>query len=143
MSDNVELLREFWRVWRDEGGAGLVERYDEFFIEDAEWSPPMREMTGSRYVGRHGIEQYVHDLGHVLTDLRGEVEEVTEVAPDVVRSRVRIHGQGRVSGMTLDAPMIGIARLRDGRMSLAWASYDPEAAKRAETAIVNGEPLPV
>ena len=140
---NVELLREFWRVWRDEGGARLIERYDEFFTEDAEWSPPMREMTATRYMGRHGIEQYVHDLGHVLTDLRGELEEVTEVAPDVVRSRVRMYGQGKVSGMTLDAPMIGIARLREGRMSLAWASYDPEAAKRAETAIVNGEPLPV
>lgn len=140
---NVDVMREFWRTWRDEGGAGLLDRYDEFFTEDAEWCPPMREMTGARYVGRHGIEQYVHDLGQVLTDLRGELEEITEIAPGVVRSRVRMHGRGKVSGVTLDAPMIGISRLEDGRMSFAWASYDPEAARRAETAIINREPLPV
>jgi ketosteroid isomerase-like protein len=140
---NADLLREFWRTWAEEGGPGLVERYDDFFTEDAEWCPPTREMTASRYAGRHGIEQYVHDVGQVLTDLRGELEEVTEIAPDVVRSRVWMHGHGRVSGVTLDAPMIGIARLRDGRIELAWASYDPDAAQRAETAIVNQEPLPV
>jgi hypothetical protein len=26
-------------------------------------------------------------------------------------------------------------------MALAWASYDPEAAERAEAAIVKGEPV--
>ena len=140
---NADLLREFWRVWTEEGGPGLVERYDDFFTADAEWCPPMREMTGSRYVGRHGLEQYVHDVGQVLSDLHGELEEVTEVAPNVVRSRVWMHGHGKVSGVTLDAPMIGLARLRGGRMELAWASYDAEAAQRAETAIVNREPLPV
>jgi len=140
---NVELLHEFWRVWTEEGGPGLIDRYDDFFTEDAEWCPPLREMTGARYVGRHGLEQYVHDVGHVLTDLHGELEELTEVAPDVVRSRVRMRGHGKVSGVSLDAPMIAIARFENGRMSTAWASYDPEAAKRAETAIVNREPLPV
>lgn len=122
-------------------GAGLLERYDEFFTEDAEWCPPTREMTGMQYVGRHGIEQYLHDVGQVLADPHGELQEVTEIAPDVVRSRVWIRGHAKVSGMTLDAPLIGIARLRDGRVELAWASYDPEAARRAETAIVNREPL--
>jgi ketosteroid isomerase-like protein len=138
---NVEIMRRFWEIWRDEGGAGLLDRYDEFFTEDAEWCPPTREMTGMRYVGRHGIEQYVHDVGQVLADLHGELQEVTEIAPDVVRSRVWIRGRAKVSGMALDAPLIGIARLRDGRVELAWASYDPEAARRAETAIVNREPL--
>jgi ketosteroid isomerase-like protein len=140
---NVDLLHEFWRVWQEEGGPGLVERYDDFFTEDAEWCPPTRELTGSRYVGRHGLEQYVHDVGQVLTDLTGELEELTEIAPDVVRSRVRVTGHGKVSGVSVDAPLIAIARFEGGRMSIAWGSYDPEAARRAETAIVNREPLPV
>ena len=142
MSENADLLREFWSAWSDEGVPALLERYDEFFTEDAEWCPPTREMTGTRYVGRHGIEQYAHDIGQVLSDLRGELEEIVEITPDVVRGRVRMHGEGKVSGVTLDAPMIAVARFRDGKMSLAWASYDPEAARRAEVAIVNGEPLP-
>ena len=46
-----------------------------------------------------------------------------------------------MSGVAIDALMIGLVRFRDGRMSLAWASYDPEAAAQAEAAIVNGEPV--
>ena len=142
-SGNIALLTEFWRVWKQGGGSELVKRYDEFFTEDAEWCPPMRELTGARYIGREGLERYVHDLGQVLDGLEGELEELVEIAPDVVRSRVRVRASGKVSGVATDALMIGISRFGDGRMSLAWASYDPEAAARAEVAIVNGEPVPV
>jgi ketosteroid isomerase-like protein len=138
----VDLLREFWRTWDEKGGAGLVERYDEFFTEDAEWRPPMRELTAPRYAGREGVSQYVRDVGNVLTDLRTEIEEIEEIAPDVIRAKVHMRGHGRISGVTLDAPMIAIARLRDGRIDLAWASYDPEAAERAADAIVHGGKVP-
>jgi ketosteroid isomerase-like protein len=138
---NLDLVREIERTWREAGLSGVALRYDDFFTDDFEWCPPTREMTGSRYVGRLGIEQYAHDIGQVLSDLHGGLEEVVEIAPDVARARVRMHGEGKVSGVTLDAPMIALSRFRDGRMALAWASYDPEAAERAEAAIVKGEPV--
>ena len=138
----ADLLREFWRTWDERGGAGVVERYDEFFTEDAEWRPPMRELTAPRYTGHEGVSQYVRDLANVLTDLRTELEQIDEIAPDVFRARVHMRGHGRVSGVTLDAPMIAIARLREGRIDLAWASYDPEAAERAAEAIIHGEKVP-
>jgi ketosteroid isomerase-like protein len=138
---NVELMRELWRTWSEEGPAALIERYDEFFTDDAEWSPPVRELTGMRYSGRHGIEQYAHDIGQVLGDLHGELEEVVEVSPDVAGARVSMRADGKVSGVELDAPMIAIARFRDGRMERAWASYDAEAAARAQDAIVHREPV--
>jgi ketosteroid isomerase-like protein len=134
-------MTEFWRTWSEEGPEALVARYDDFFTEDAEWFPPVRELTGMRYAGRHGIEQYAHDIGQVLGDLNGELEEIVEVTPDVVRARVRMRADGKLSGVELDAPMIAIARFRDGRMELAWASYDAEAADRAQEAIVNREPV--
>jgi ketosteroid isomerase-like protein len=138
---HVELVTEFWRTWSEEGPEALVARYDDFFTEDAEWFPPVRELTGMRYAGRHGIEQYAHDIGQVLGDLNGELEEIVEVTPDVVRARVRMRADGKVSGVELDAPMIAIARFRDERMELAWASYDAEAADRAQEAIVHREPV--
>jgi ketosteroid isomerase-like protein len=138
---HVELMREFWRTWSEQGAEALVDRYDEFFTEDAEWFPPLRELTGTRYSGRHGIEQYAHDIGHVLGDLHGELEEAVEVTPQVVRARVRMRADGKVSGVELDAPMLAIARFEEDRMRLAWASYDADAAAKAEEAIVRGEPL--
>ena len=140
---HLDLVREVDRAFREEGLRGVVARYDEFFTDDFEWTPPMREMTGARYVGRQGIEQYAHDLGQVLEGLHGALEEITEVAPDVLRASVQMHAHGKVSGVTIDAPMIAIARFRDERICLAWASYDPEAAGRAAEAIVKGDPVPV
>ena len=125
----------------DERRAHAFARYDEFFTEDAEWHPPVRELTGMRYTGRHGIEQYAHDIAQVLGDLHGELEDVVEATPDVVRARVRMRADGKVSGVELDAPMIAIARFRARRMELAWASDDAESAARAEEAIVHGEPV--
>ena len=139
---NVELLEEFWRTWEAKGGAGLVERYEEFFTEDAEWRPPMRELTKSHYIGRDGIAEYVRDVGNVLKDLRTELREIEQVTPDVYRIKVHMRGHGRVSDVPLDAVMTVIARLEGGRVALAWASYDPEAAERAEHAIVHGERVP-
>ncbi len=138
----ADLLREFWRTWNERGGEGVVERYDEFFTEDAEWRPPMRELTAPRYGGHEGVSQYVRDVGNVLTDLETDLEQIDEIAPDVFRARVHMRGHGRVSGVTLDAQMIAIARLRDGRIELAWASYDPEAADRAAEAIIHGQKVP-
>ena len=66
---------------------------------------------------------------------------MAEVGPDVVRVRARMQADGKVSGVTLDATMIMVARFRDGRLSLAWATYDPDAATRAEQAIIKGEPV--
>jgi ketosteroid isomerase-like protein len=137
-----EFLLEFWRTWEGKGGDALVDRYDDFFTEDAEWRPPMRELTAPRYTGRDGIAQYVRDVGTVLKDLKSEVEEIEELTPDVFRVRVHMSGHGRVSGVDLDAEMIAIARIREGKIDLAWASYDPEAAERAEHAIVHGERIP-
>jgi ketosteroid isomerase-like protein len=138
---HVELMAEFWRTWTEEGAEALLARYEEFFTDDAEWWPPIRELTGTRYAGRPGFEQYSYDVNQVLDELRGEVEEMAEVSPDVVRVRARMQAAGKVRGMTLDATMIMLARFRDGRLSLAWATYDPDAAERAQEQIVRGEPV--
>jgi ketosteroid isomerase-like protein len=140
---HVELMAEFWRTWTEGGAASLLAHYEEFFTEDAEWWPPSRELTGTQYVGKPGFEQYSYDVNQVLGDLRGEVEELAEVSPDVVRVRARMQAAGKVSGVTLDATLTMIARFREGRLSLAWATYDPDAAERAERAIVDGRPVVV
>ncbi len=137
-----EMLLEFWRTWEGKGGGELVARYDDFFTEDAEWRPPMRELTAPLYVGREGIAQYVRDVGTVLQDLKSEVEELEQIAPSIYGVRVNMSGLGRVCGVDLDAEMIAIARIVEGKIALAWASYDPEAAARAEHAIVHGERVP-
>ncbi|HEX2128443.1 MAG TPA: nuclear transport factor 2 family protein [Solirubrobacterales bacterium] len=142
MSSGPEMLQEFWRTWEARGGRALVERYDEFFTEAAEWRPPMRELTKSHYIGSEGIAEYVRDVDAVLRDLRTQLLGIEEIAPEIYRIRVHMRGHGRVSDVPLDAVMTVVARIEDGKIALAWASYDPEAAQRAEDAIVHGERVP-
>jgi ketosteroid isomerase-like protein len=141
--NNVELFREWMRVWNEEGLSGVLSRYDDFFTEDFEWRPPITEVTGARYVGREGHKEYVADVQESLGDIRAELQEVTEIAPDAVCARARMHGEGASSGAVIDATAIGIARFREGSVCWCWASYDPAAAERVAAAIVRGEEVEV
>jgi ketosteroid isomerase-like protein len=140
---NVELTREAWRVMEEEGVAGLLSRYDEFFTDDLEWRPPITEMTGEPYVGRDGYARYVADVAEILGNIRGQLEALDEIAADVTRVRVHVQGEGTSSGAAVDAPMIMVMRFRRGRVSWAWGSYDLAAAERVAQAMARGEEPPL
>jgi hypothetical protein len=76
-------------------------------------------------------------------EIHAEARDVVEIVPDVVRSRVWIHGKGSRSGVVIDAPMIAIARVRDGRICWAWGSFDVEAGERVTHAMERGEEAPI
>ena len=136
---NVERLREFWRLWRNDGFDELLARYDDFFTEDLEWHSPVARMTGRSYVGRAGLAAHLADLRESFTDIKADPTKLAEIAPDVVRSDVLIHGEGPTSGVTVDAPLVALARLRDGLMYWTWASFDLAAAERMAAGVVGGE----
>jgi ketosteroid isomerase-like protein len=140
---NVELTREFWRLWNDRDLGELVSRYDEFFTEDLEWHSPIAEVTGARLIGREQFEQHIADLLDAFDEIRADLEEVVEIAPDVVRSTVWVHGRGTRSGAAIDAPLIGVARIRGGRIAWAWGSFDIDAAERVANAIAKGEEVTI
>jgi len=142
MSD-VELVREFWGLWRTGGLAELGARFDEFFTDDLVWRSPVAEMKGGSFVGREGFERHVADLEEIFDEIGAVVEQITEIAPDVILSRVRIHGRGSTSGAAIDSPLVSLGRMRDGRMCWVWSSFDVEAGERAANAVVRGEELPV
>ncbi len=136
---NVELVREFWGLWRNDGFDELLSRYDDFFTEDLEWHSPVAEMTGRSYVGRTGLAGHLADLRESFTDIRADPTKIAEIAPDVVRSDVLIHGQGPTSGVTVDAPLVALARVREGRICWTWASFDLAVAEQMAAALAREE----
>ena len=136
---NVELLREFWRLWRNDGFDELLARYDDFFTEDLEWHSPVARMTGRSYVGRAGLAAHLADLRESFTDIKADPTKIAEIAPDVVRSDVLIHGEGPTSGVTVDAPLLALGRLRDGRMCWVWASFDLGEGERMASEVAMGQ----
>ena len=128
-----EMTAEFWRVWQENGVEALLDRYQDFFIEDAVWSPPVSQVAGHDYVGRAGFAEYVRDFHDAFKSFGGSIQDVEHVGPDehlasnLVRTTVRVSAE-LTAGGRIDASLIAISRLRDGRIAYAWGGYDPEAA---------------
>ncbi len=130
-SSVADLVREFWLVWGEEGVETLLARHEDFFVEDAVWSPPVAQLAGRDYVGRAGFSDYVNDFNDTFNAFGGELRAGAEeeVAADLWRFEVRVSAELRDGGR-LDANLIALVRMRDGRMSYGWGSYDPAAAER-------------
>lgn len=138
-SSSVDLVREFWGLWRNDGFDELLARYDGFFTEDLEWHSPVARMAGRSYVGRAGLAQHLADLRESFTNIKADPTTIAEIAPDAVRSDVLIHGEGPTSGVIVDAPLVALVRLREGRIYWTWASFDLAAGERMATALARGE----
>ncbi len=136
---NVELLREFWDLWCNDGFDELLARYEDFFTDDLEWHSPVAEMAGRRYVGRADFERHIADLRESFTEIKADPTEIAEIAPDVVRSDVLIHGEGPTSGVAVDAPLLALGRLRAGRMCWTWASFDLGEGERMASELAIGK----
>jgi hypothetical protein len=139
----VELMREFWSLWSNEGFAELLARYDDFFTEDLEWHSPIAAMAGRSHRGRAGLERHLAELSDGFRGIRADPQVISEIAPEVLRSEVLIHGEGPSTGLGVDSPLVAFARLRDDRMCWTWASFDLAAAERVGDALVRGERVEV
>ncbi len=130
-----DLTAEFWRVWEVDDVEGLLARYEDFFVDDAVWSPPIAQVAGHDYVGRAGFAEYVGDFRQAFNTFEASVESVEaagsadgaggELARATVRLRAELANGGRI-----DAKLLTVVRVRDGRIDYAWGGYDPEAAER-------------
>ena len=130
-----ELVREFWRVWSDEGVERLHERYDDFFVEDGNFRPPISRVSGGGYVGKQGFARYVDDFHEAFRSFGGPVIEIAEVTPDVATAKIRVTA-AYAAGGSIDGLLYGVLRFRDGRLADVFGSYDPaEAAAELETAL--------
>ena len=50
-----------------------------------------------------------------------------------------IHGEGPTSGVAVDAPLVALGRLRDGRMCWTWASFDLAEGERMASEVAMGK----
>jgi hypothetical protein len=126
-----EMSREFWRVWAEEGGDELVARYADFFVPDAVWAPPTGQVAGRTYIGRDGFAEYVEDDKGLFVSCHGDLnEDSVELVGDLLlRTRVSVVATLREGG-AIDATLHTVTQTDGMRTTYAWATYEPDAAKR-------------
>ena len=138
---NVDLIRELWGIWREQGPGAILERFDEFYSADLHWHPPASDLVGA-YVGRDGYAQWMKALAETWEVFELSDDEHRELSPSAVLSTAHLHGRGAASGVELDQRMFMIVGFHDGRIHWARAWFDAAEAEAAVAAVERGEEVP-
>jgi ketosteroid isomerase-like protein len=107
------LVRRMLDALHEEG----VEAALAFVAEDFHGVvPPELSAEPDTYDGHDGLRHYFDTFQEIVDDLRFDVEELVEVAPNAVAARGLITGRGRESGIPIEMRVPGLYRIRDGKV---------------------------
>ena len=124
---SVAVVRQMLDALNQEG----VEAALEFVAEDFHGVvPPELSAEPDSYDGHDGLRHYFDSFEEIVDDLRFDVEELVEVAPNAIAARGLITGRGRESGIPIEMRVPGLYRIRDGKVIgiEAYPSWDDAVA---------------
>ncbi len=110
--ENVEVVREAWKVYREQGIEGYVEYYA------ADWvSEDFPELPDSAtYRGRKGgLHRYRH-FADAWGEFVIEAVEFIDAGDGVVVAVAEMSGSGPGSGTPMDAPAAFVYEMRDAKI---------------------------
>jgi ketosteroid isomerase-like protein len=124
---NVEIVKRL----ADAFNRRDLDAYDGLCTPDFEWFPAFPGMVeGAGYRGREGIEAFLEMLSETWEEFRMRVDEFRDLG-DRVLWLGRMEGQGRGSGVPVDAPIGVICDVRGGKVWRSRAYLDHGEALRA------------
>ena len=110
---SAAVVRQMLDALNQEG----VEAALEFVAEDFHGVvPPELSAEPDSYDGHDGLRHYFDSFQEIVDDLRFDVEELVEVAPNAIAARGLITGRGRESGIPIEMRVPGLYRIRDGKV---------------------------
>ena len=123
---DVETLRWGYDAFRTEGVDAVLR-----FLDPEVEITPIREAPGSQtYRGHAGLRQYVDSLRDAFGEFGWDAEEMLDLGSDVL-VETRFHGQGRVSGIPVEATVYFLWSFRDGKVVRVNGYIDRDAALAA------------
>ena len=108
--ENVEIVREAWTVFREQGIEGAVEYYAENCVVEALPDAP----DPDTYEGRQGVRERHRFFHEAWGGLEWEPVEFINASDDIVVAVIAMRGRGQGSGAPIDVPMAFVYELRDG-----------------------------
>jgi ketosteroid isomerase-like protein len=107
--ENVETMRQAMEAFNE--GDGMA--FDRLLADDAVIVPVRAALEGTIYRGRNAGTQYRTAVNRSWDSLRWELEELRD-GDDWVLALGHIRGQGRASGVAIDAKAGWLAQFREG-----------------------------
>jgi ketosteroid isomerase-like protein len=126
--ENVEVVRRAYEAFSRAGVDALLE----YVHPDAEYdmSATIGPYAGM-YYGRAAIRNLLTDYFGTWESVRLEPEDFIEVDEDRVVVPFRLHGRGKGSGVEVEAQMIQVWTVRDGKAVRVAAYNDRTEALEA------------
>jgi uncharacterized protein len=125
MRDNVELIESLWDAFRrgdlDKVADGVADEGEIVFPESVPW--------GGTYRGPEGTREAFERLGSYFAEFKAKPEMILGADDDHVAVVVTATGRGK--GGRLDARVIWLYRLRDGKVIRGEAFPDTAAVLEA------------
>jgi ketosteroid isomerase-like protein len=124
--EHRELIDRIYAAWNRGDVDGVVE----CCTADAQVRPFLSDLAGSVYRGHEGIRRWYADANDAWERLLAEPEEVIE---DGNRVLIRVHAKahGSESDIDVDAHIVHLARVADGRVARIDGFGSERDARRA------------
>src|SRR2546425_2377762 len=110
--ENVERMRAVMEAFNQGDG----KTFDDFLASDAEIVPVRAALEGTIYRGPDAGTQYCTAVDQSWENLRWEVEEIRDGGEQVL-ALGHIRGEGRDSGVAIDARAGWLAHFSEGRIA--------------------------
>jgi ketosteroid isomerase-like protein len=124
--DNLTLVRRAYAAWN----CGDVEALLDCYREDVEIYPFLSDLGGRVYRGHEGVRRWYADANEAWDRLLAEPEEISARGDDVV-ILVHARGHGLRSGIDVDAHIVHVALIEDGRLRRLEGFGSEQDARRA------------
>src|SRR5919106_3592216 len=118
--ENVEVVRDGYRVFRSQGLDALVARLD----PDFEFVEDPRFPEAGVYRGREESAAYWRQFMEEWERWEFELEDAQDVGGDEVLVRFMIRGRGKGSGLETEFEALWLWTVRDGRIVRCRAFLD-------------------
>jgi ketosteroid isomerase-like protein len=124
--ENVNRMRGAMEAFNRRDGAA----FDRFLADEAEIVPVRAALEGTTYRGAHAGTQYCTAVIQSWDELRWEVEEIRD-GEEWILALGHIRGQGRGSGVAIDARAGWLAQFSEARIMRFQTFADRDDALEA------------
>jgi ketosteroid isomerase-like protein len=110
--ENVELVREVWKVFNDQGFEATLDGLAEDYVcEDVPDLP-----DHATYKGKEGARERYRHFREMWADWTWEPEEFIDAGGEVVVAMVVMRAQGKGSGAPIELQGAFVYEIRDGKI---------------------------
>jgi ketosteroid isomerase-like protein len=114
-NENVKIVRQAYEANRSGPPAETVDRALVLAHPDCEFISRLTSVEGATYRGHEGVRAYFEDLADAFREWRNEVDQITEVGPQVVMTEGICRATGK-SGVEVELRTAMVWELSDGKV---------------------------